>query len=101
MTVAPFSIRLDTKIKKRLEKEAKLTRRSAGFVVKQALKDYLDGKEHERKIADEAFAEAEKGVFISGEKVFAWMESWGTDKELPFPEPDIFPETHAKLRKAS
>ena len=101
MAKSPFSIRLDPMIKKRLEKEAKLERRSAGFMVQQVLEDFLDGRDYERKIADEAFAEAEKGVFISGEKVFAWMESWGTDKELPFPEPDIFPEEQRDLRKAS
>jgi predicted transcriptional regulator len=101
MASSPFSLRLESKIKMRLEKEAKLTKRSAGFVVQQALKDYLDSKDYERKIADEAFAEAEKGIFTSGEKVFAWMESWGTENELPFPEPDIFPDTDAALRKAS
>ena len=100
MATTPFSIRIDPKIKKRLEKEAKLEKRSAAFVIQEALENYLDGKDYERKIADEAFAEAEKGVFISGEKVFAWMESWETDKELPFPEPDIFPEPKPKLRKA-
>lgn len=100
MADVPFSIRLDPLIKKRLEKEAKFEKRSAGYVVQQVLKDYLDGKDYERKIADDAFVEAEKGIFTSGEKVFAWMEAWGTDKELPFPEPDIFPETQVKLRKA-
>jgi predicted transcriptional regulator len=101
MATTPFSIRLDPKIKKRLQKEAKSEKRSAGFVVQRALEDYLDGRDHERKIADEAFAEAEKGVFISGEKVLAWMESWGTDKKMPFPEPDIFPDTQLGLRKVS
>jgi predicted transcriptional regulator len=101
MTTEPFSIRLDAKIKKRLQKEAKFEKRSAGFVVQHALERYLDSQDYERKIADEAFAKADEGVFISGEKVFAWMESWGTDKELPFPEPDIFPETKPEVRKAS
>ena len=101
MTASPFSIRLEAKIKARLEMEAKLTKRSAGFVVQQALSEYLDSKDYERKIAEEAFAEAEKGIFISSEKVFAWMESWDTENELPFPEPDIFPDTNAALLKAS
>lgn len=36
--------------------------------------------------------EAEKGIFISEEATTRWVESWGTDNELPPPEPDIFPE---------
>jgi hypothetical protein len=40
---------------------------------------------------DEALAEADKGIFVSGEAVFEWMKSWGTDNVKPFPEPDIFP----------
>ena len=100
MTTTPFSLRLDAKMKKRLVKEANLEKRSAGFIVQEALASYLDGKDYERQMAEEAFAEAEKGVFISGEKVHAWMESLGTDKELPFPEPDIFPDSQSALRKA-
>jgi hypothetical protein len=40
---------------------------------------------------DEALAEADKGVFVSGEAVIDWLESWGTDNVKPSPEPDIFP----------
>mgnify|MGYP003553343277 CR=1 FL=1 len=39
---------------------------------------------------DEALAEADKGVFISGEAVIEWLESWGTDYVKPMPAPDIF-----------
>jgi predicted transcriptional regulator len=40
---------------------------------------------------DEALAEADKGMFVSGEAVIEWLESWGTDNVKPSPEPDIFP----------
>ncbi len=42
---------------------------------------------------DLAIAEADKGVFISGKAMHRWIESWGTENELPPPEPDIFPES--------
>jgi predicted transcriptional regulator len=100
MASTPFSIRLDQKIKKRLESEAKREKRSAGFVVHEALEFYLNGKDYERKMVEEAIAEADKGIFISGEKVHRWMESLGTERELPFPEPDIYPETALAMRKA-
>ena len=38
----------------------------------------------------DAVRKADEGVFVSAEKVHAWMRSWGTDNELPRPEPDIF-----------
>lgn len=46
--------------------------------------------EHKSQIIAAAIAEADKGVFISEEKMTAWIESWDTDSELPPPEPDIF-----------
>jgi predicted transcriptional regulator len=90
MPTAPFSIRIDSKIKTRLEREAALEDRSAGYVAQKAIADYLDQKEYRRECFREAAAEADKGVFISWEKMEAWMKSWDTDNELPPPEPDVF-----------
>lgn len=44
----------------------------------------------ERKLLKERIAEADKGVFISEEAMHRWIESWGTENELPPPEPDVF-----------
>ena len=91
MPTTPFSIRLDTKVKARLEREARLEDRSAGYVAQKAIEDYLDAKAYKRECLREAVAEANKGVFISEEAMDAWVNSWDTDNELPMPEPDIFP----------
>jgi hypothetical protein len=53
---------------------------------------FLRRSEAERGLIEERIAEADKGVFISAEAMHRWIESWGTDNELPPPEPDIFPE---------
>ena len=34
----------------------------------------------------QALESVREGRLIPAEKVFAWMESWGTDEELPKPE---------------
>ena len=94
MASAPFSLRLDPELKTRLEKQAQIEERSAGFVVQKALEEYLDAKEHFYEEMKAAIAEADKGVFISGEAMHRWIESWGTENELPPPEPDIFPENY-------
>ena len=91
MATVPFSIRLDEDIKARLEREAELEDRSASYIVQKAVGQYLDGKEYFRREMEAAIAEADKGVFISGEAMHRWMESWDTENELPPPEPDIFP----------
>ena len=55
-----------------------------------ATEDYLNVRERRRKAIDEALVQADKGVFISQESVETWVDSLGTDNELPPPEPDIF-----------
>jgi len=40
---------------------------------------------------DEAVKSIESGVGHSSEQIFAWLNSWGTEAELPSPEPDIRP----------
>lgn len=50
-----------------------------------------DKKNHKHAAIREAVIEADKGIFISQEKMDAWASSWGTDSEFPPPEPDIFP----------
>ena len=74
----------------RLAAEAALEKRAAGEVARSAIDEYIDRKIHVRRLLREAAAEAERGVFISGEAVEAWMESWDGDNELPEPQPDIY-----------
>ncbi|MBI2718501.1 MAG: hypothetical protein HY245_08155 [Rhizobiales bacterium] len=93
MATTPFSMRMDTEIKARLDREAEIEDRSAGYIVQKAVEDYLDAKAYFREEMLAAIAEADKGVFISEEAMTRWMESWGTENELPPPEPDIFPDT--------
>ncbi|MEQ1951530.1 hypothetical protein [Mesorhizobium sp. CN2-181] len=51
---------------------------------------FLKTSEAERRLLKERIAEADKGVFISAEAMHRWVESWGTENELPPPEPDVF-----------
>jgi len=34
-------------------------------------------------------AQADRGEYVSGEEVFKWLDSWGTDNVLPRPSPRI------------
>ena len=43
-------------------------------------------RERFAKAADEALQHyKETGLHVTGEEVLAWIESWGTDHELPTP----------------
>ncbi len=90
MATVPFSLRLDSDTKTQLEAEAKREDRSASALAVKAIKAFLQAKEAKRIAVEVAIKEADKGVFISEEKVDAWVDSWGSGNELPRPKPDIF-----------
>ncbi|MEM1376712.1 MAG: hypothetical protein AAGG69_04910 [Pseudomonadota bacterium] len=92
MPSTTFTMRLDETTKKALEAEAKLKDRSAAYIAKQAITQMLDREAYKREKIGDAVREADNGVFISEEAMDAWVNSWGSDKELPPPKPDIFPE---------
>lgn len=92
MPSATFSMRMDANTKSSLEAEAKRRDRSTAYVVNEAIQSYLDKQAYKRESLLAAIEEADKGIFISEEAMDKWMESWGTENELPAPEPDIFPE---------
>jgi predicted transcriptional regulator len=91
MTSARFSLRLDSELKTWLEDEGKRRDRSAAYLAKQAIANMKQESDAKRQMIRDAVAEADKGVFVSGEAVHAWMDSWDTDNELPKPQADIFP----------
>lgn len=95
MTAVPFSLRLEADLKEAIEKEAQLEDRSVSYVIQQATREYVERKKQFRAMVAELEVEADKGIFVSGEAIDAWVESWDTEDELPPPEPDIFPEKAA------
>lgn len=96
MATVPFSLRIDAKLKAKLEKEAAREDRSSAYMAQRAIAEFVDARDAKRKALEEAFAEADRGTFVSGEAVEKWMASWGTGHELPMPEPDIFPDKTSK-----
>lgn len=88
-----FSIRLPVETKQELEAYAKATQRSSAFIAKEAIEAHLADRRAYLTAIDEAIKEADEGVFVSGEALFRWIDSLGSENELPLPEPDIFPTT--------
>ncbi len=92
MATERLSLRIDADLKKSLEREAEREERSTSYLAVKAIEAMLRSRAEKREAIRSAVAEAEKGVFISQEAMDAWVASWGTDAELPPPEPDIHPD---------
>ena len=92
MATERLSLRIDADLKKSLELEAKREERSASYLAVKAIEAMLRSRAEKRAAIRSAVAEADEGVFISQEAMDAWVASWGTDTELPLPEPDIGPD---------
>lgn len=81
------SIRLSKQLKDRLDTEAARQERSRSYLAKQALEDYLTVLEEQDRAVLQAIESADRGEVVSHERASAWLESLGTDTELPMPKP--------------
>jgi predicted transcriptional regulator len=90
MSTTPFSVRLEPKIKARLEEEARIANLSASSLANKAIESFLAARAGKRSHIEAALVEAEKREFISGEAFDSWMDSWETEAELPPSRPDTF-----------
>ena len=90
MGEVPLSLHVKTEVKQELEKEARLLNVSEAEIARRAIESYLEIRSAERELLKRRIAEADAGVFISGEAMHRWIGSWGTENELPPPQPDVF-----------
>ena len=81
-----FTVQVPVELKHRLEKLAQETARSESSLAADAIARYLETQERQIAAIRRGLADAEAGRVVANEKVEAWLDSWGTDKELPPPE---------------
>ena len=75
----------EAEIVARLEARAASEGRDRDAVLLEALGEYLALEEHRRMLTLEAMASVDAGRLIPQERVEAWIESLGTQNELPLP----------------
>ncbi len=85
MASAPFSLRLKDEVRDDLEFLAKATRRSKSSLAAEVLETTISARASRLREIQEAKKAADKGGFISHDKMKAWAHSLGTDNELPAP----------------
>lgn len=83
------SVRLHPEFEQALQAITRATHRSKSWLINQAVKEYIERQNQEQdrwQQTLQAMESVAEGRVVSGEAVQAWLQSWGTDKELPPPE---------------
>jgi RHH-type transcriptional regulator, rel operon repressor / antitoxin RelB len=83
MSSTTVSIRIDSVIKKRLEKLAKSTGRSRSFLAAEAISEYVDLNEWQVAGIQKAMVSLDRGEGVPHERVKEWVSSWDRKKERP------------------
>lgn len=82
------TVRLQAEIEENLETIATRLHRSKGWVINQALSEYIEKQQLEQdrwKQTLEAMESAAQGKVVDASEVHDWLNSWGTDNEQDAP----------------
>ena len=83
-----MTVRIAPDLSEKLDALARDTKRTKAFLASEAIAAYVDGNAWQIAHIKAGLAEAESGApGITHEDMVRWTESWGTDHELPPPEP--------------
>lgn len=83
------TVRLQPDIELDLQRVIHSTHRSKNWLINQAIREFIDRQNLEQQRWNETLQAIEsvaQGKVVTGERVTAWLQSWGTDKELQPPE---------------
>jgi predicted transcriptional regulator len=84
------SVKLDDDLKSRVQRLADIRRRSAHWIMREAIRDYVEREEARESFKQEALAAwkafQENGQHLTGAEVHDWLKTWGTDEETEMPE---------------
>ena len=84
------SVKLDDVLKKRIQHLADVRHRSAHWIMREAIRDYVEREEARESFKQESLASwtahQETGQHLTGQEARDWLNTWGTDKETEVPE---------------
>ena len=86
MTTQTVTAHIPKELVARVDAMAAFEDRPRGWVVKQALADWVYTAEERHRMTLEGMASADAGMGISHNEMVAWAESLGTDQPLPLPK---------------
>jgi predicted transcriptional regulator len=83
------SVKLDDDLKSRIQHLADARHRSAHWIMREAIRDYVEREEAREGFKQEALASwtvyKETGRHLTGQEVRNWLKTWGTDEEKEIP----------------
>lgn len=86
----PTSIKLDDDLKGRLQHLADARRRSAHWLMREAIAQYVEREEKRETFRRDTLDAWEHyqttGLHATADEVERWLASWGTDDERPAPK---------------
>ena len=84
------SVKLDDDLKSRIQQLADARHRSAHWIMREAIRDYVEREEAREDFKQEALASwtayQETGRHLTGQEVRNWLNTWGTDEEKEIPQ---------------
>ncbi|MEY6431231.1 CopG family ribbon-helix-helix protein [Thioalkalicoccus limnaeus] len=78
------SVRMPDELLQRLDTTATRLRRSKGWIINDAVREYLEREELRQRRDEEtreALSELDAGQVVDGDEVLAWIDSWGSKNE--------------------
>jgi len=82
------SVRLDDDLQFKLETAADRLKRTKGWIINEALRQFIEREELQQRMLEEtqnAIADLEAQRIVSGEEVMQWLETWGSPQEKDAP----------------
>lgn len=83
------SMKLDEDLKNRVQQLASQRRRSAHWLMREAIQQYVEREEARENFRQEALAAwteyQETGRHLTGEETRQWLRTWGSEAETELP----------------
>lgn len=83
------SVKLDDDLKRRIQHLADIRHRSAHWIMREAIRDYVSREEAREHLKQEALASwtayQETGQHLTGQEMHDWLNTWGTEEESEIP----------------
>ena len=84
------SVKIDDQLKSRVQRLAKVRDRSAHWIMREAIREYVDREEKREAFMQEAKASwqayQETGEHLTLDETQTWLNTWGTDNEAGAPD---------------
>lgn len=84
-----ISVKIDEVLKGRIQSLAGQRRRSAHWIMREAIQQYVDREEARESFKREALASwadyQASGLHVSGAELGAWLDGWGGEREREMP----------------